>query len=113
MRYTKTESTYILGVFNSGDTVTISIYKLSDDTKIIDEESCSEINSTGIFKYEFFHTVAQKEEFLWIMNNGDYSKYGKIVLGGYLDNLDAQISSRASKEDLDKHDKKMTGFKFI
>jgi len=124
MRYAKNESTYILGVFDSGDTVTITIYRLSDDTKVVDGETCTEIGTTGVFKYLFTQTVTQKEEYLWIMTNGTYSKYGKIVLGGYLDkivdNLDTTVSSRASqtsvdeiKNDVKKHDSKMTAFKFI
>lgn len=87
MRYSKEESTYILAVFNSGDTVTIDIYRLSDNTKVVEGASCSEIGSTGIFKYEFSQVITQKEEFLWIMSNGSYSKYGKIVLGGWMDDV--------------------------
>ena len=92
MRYSKEENTYILAVFNSGDTVTIDIYRLSDNSKVVDGAFCSEIGSTGVFKYEFSQTITQKEEFLWIMNNGSYSKYGKIVLGGWMDNINNSIS---------------------
>ena len=113
MRYSKSETTHILGIFNNGDTVTIDVYRLSDNTKVVDSATCSEIGSTGVFGYEFSQTVTQKEEFLWIMSNGEYSKYGKIVLGGYVDavndninqhrnsvepKIDTTISSRASQE---------------
>jgi len=91
MRYSKEESTYILGVFNSGDTVTIDIYRLSDNTKVVDGASCSEVAGTGIFKYLFSQSVTQKEEYLWIMSNGSYLKCGKIVLGGYMDNTFAEV----------------------
>ena len=92
MRYSKEEQTYILGIFNSGDTVTIDIYRLSDNTKVIDSANCTEIGTTGVFKYLFSQTVTQKEEYLWIMSNGNYSKYGKIVLGGYIDDIRDDIS---------------------
>ncbi|RLA75226.1 MAG: hypothetical protein DRG78_20730 [Epsilonproteobacteria bacterium] len=104
MRYAKNESTHILGVFDSGDNVTITIYRLSDNTKVVDSASCTEIEDTGIFKYLFSQTITNKEEYLWIMSNGTYSRYGKIVLGGYMDNL---------SDNLNKHDKKMTAFKFM
>jgi len=113
MRYAKSESTYILGIFNAGDTVTIDVYQLSDNTKVVDGASCSEVTGTGVFKYSFSQTISQKEEYLWIMDNGEYSKYGKIVLGGWINNVDASISSRASQDSLDRHDCKMTTLKFI
>lgn len=114
MRYSKEENTYILAVFNPGDTVTIDVYRLSDDTKVIDSKPCSEVGTTGVFKYEFSQIVTQKEEYLWIMSNGEYSKCGKIILGGYMDsinssitehrsvvepNIDAKISSRLASND--------------
>jgi len=117
MRYAKSESTYILGIFNTGDTVTIDVYRLSDNAKVVDGASCSEVAGTGVFKYSFSQTVSQKEEYLWIMSNGEYSKYGKIVLGGWMDavneNIDVPVSSRASQESLTKHDKKMVSLKFV
>ncbi|MCD6149098.1 hypothetical protein J7J18_07030 [bacterium] len=116
MRYAKSESTNILALFNSGDTVTINVYRLSDNTKVVDGASCSEVAETGIFKYLFSQTISQKEEYLWVMNNGEYSKYGKIVLSGWMDDtadeiqnhrnmvepkIDITISSRASQESVD------------
>ena len=116
MRYAKSESTYILGTFNTGDTVTIDVYRLSDNVKVVDGVSCSEVAGTGIFKYLFSQTISQKEEYLWIMSNGEYSKCGKIVLGGWMDGvtnevqnhrnvvepkIDTKISSRASQTSVD------------
>lgn len=93
MRYSKNENTYILGNFSSGDTVTIDVYKLSDDSKIVDGASCSEIASTGIFKYNFNQTSTEKEEYLWIMSNGSTSQEGKIVFDGYIDTLLNEINT--------------------
>ena len=104
MRYSKEESTYITAVFDSGDTVTIDIYDLSDNSQVVAGASCTEIGTTGVFKYLFSQTATQKKEYLWIMSNGSYSKYGKIVLGGWMDtvkdkvenNLDVAVSTRSS-----------------
>jgi len=109
MRYSVQESTYILAVFNSGDTVTIDIYDLDTDGKIVDGEPCSEIGTTGVFKYKFTQAITGKKEYLWIMTNGTIKKYGKIVLGGWLDdvkdrvktNLDEKVSTRASQTSVD------------
>jgi len=109
MRYSVQESTYILAIFNSGDTVTIDIYDLDTDGKIVDGESCSEIGTTGVFKYKFTQAITGKKEYLWIMTNGTIKKYGKIVLGGWIDevkdrvktNLDEKVSTRASQTSVD------------
>lgn len=112
MRYSRTESTYILGAFDSGDTVTIDIYDLDTSTKVVDGESCEEVGTTGIFKYNFSQVITGKKEYLWIMTNGDYTRVGKVVLGGWLDDvkervesyLDESVSSRASATQLSQHD---------
>ena len=109
MRYSIQESTYILAVFNPGDTVTIDIYDLDTDTKVVDGASCSEVAGTGVFKYKFTQAITEKKEYLWIMTNGTVYKYGKIVLGGWLDevkdrvktNLDEKVSTRASQTSVD------------
>jgi hypothetical protein len=88
MRFGKDENTYILAEFTSGDTVTIDIYRLTDDVKVIDDVTVSEISSTGTFKYLFNITVTEKTEFLLIMSNGTIDKRGKLVLGGYPDDIE-------------------------
>jgi len=107
MRYSEEESTYILAVFNPGDTVTIDIYDLDTDTKVVSGETCVEVagtGATGVFKYEFTRAITEKKEYLWIMTNGTIKKYGKVVLGGWMDKL---------SDNLKKHDSKMTAFKFV
>ena len=93
MRYSKNESTYILAEFTSGNTVTIDIYRLSDDTKVVDGASMSEISSTGIFKYLFNIEVTEKTEFLLMANNGATSKNGQLVIGGYPDTIETLLGS--------------------
>ena len=88
MRYNKDENTYILAEFTSGDIVTIDIYRLSDDVKVVDGASVSEVSSTGTFKYLFNITVTEKTEFLLIMNNGIIDRRGKLILGGYPDDIE-------------------------
>lgn len=109
MRYSKEENTHILAVFNSGDTVVIDVYKLSDDTKVVNSAACSEIGTTGIFKYEFDQTITQKEEYLWIMTNGQYNKYGKIVLGGWMDSIDELLDIEEGNWEI--KDKQMVFYK--
>lgn len=91
MRYSKDENTYILAEFTSGDTVKIDVYRLSDNNKVVDGASTSEVSSTGTFKYLFNIVVTEKTEFLLIMNNGTTDKKGKLILGGYPDDLSDKI----------------------
>ena len=92
MRYAKDESTYILAQFNTGDTVTVDVYRLSDDSQIINGGACLEIGSTGVFKYNFNQSITSKEEYLWIMTNGTLEVKGKIVLGGYMDTIKNKVN---------------------
>jgi uncharacterized membrane protein YpjA len=88
MRYTSTEQTFILANFpvpSSPLAVTIDVYKLSNDTKVVDGVAMVEVGSTGIWKYELNQVIASKEEFLWIATNTFFTKTGKIVMGGYTD----------------------------
>ena len=103
MRYSGSESTFILGSFGSGDSVTITVYRLSDNAVVVNGASCSEVGSTGVFKYEFSQTITSKTEYLWEMTNGSYTRRGKIVLGGYVDYIDESVSSRASSSALTSH----------
>ena len=93
IRYSKSENTYVLAEFTSGDSVTINIYGLSDDVKVVDAAAMSEISSTGIFKYLFDIEVAEKTEFLLMISNGATSKNGQLVIGGYPDTIQTLLGS--------------------
>jgi hypothetical protein len=93
MRYSKNENTYVLAEFVSGDFVTIDIYRLNDDVKVVDGANMSEISSTGIFKYLFNIEVTEKTEFLLMVNNGATSKNGQLVIGGYPDTIETLLGS--------------------
>lgn len=95
MRFGKDENTYILAEFTSGDSVTIDIYRLSDDDKVL-SANVSEVSSTGTFKYLFNIVVTEKTEFLLIMSNGIIDKRGKLVLGGYPDDIENSIGLLAT-----------------
>lgn len=96
MRHTIAENINILGKFDTGDTVTISLYDLSDNSsEPLSNNECVPIGSTGVFKWNSSNiqtAPAGFVEFLWIMDNGTYKQYGKIVLGGYPDSLLTDIT---------------------
>jgi len=57
-------TTWILAAFdNSGLTVTINVYDLSDDTLIVTSGSMSEISTTGTYKYSFSEQDMIKDYF--------------------------------------------------
>lgn len=87
MRYLKDETTYILANFDTGDTVTIDVYRLSDNFKVVDGVSMTEIGTTGRFKYSFSQSISTKTEYLYICTNSIEEQQGKMVLGGYPDRL--------------------------
>jgi hypothetical protein len=85
MRYLSTEVPKLIGKFTHGDTVTIDIYKLSDNSKVVSASSCTELATTGYYYYESALAPTSFEMYLWIMTNGDPSKdvYGELDLNGY------------------------------
>jgi hypothetical protein len=87
MRYQLGETSYILAQFPTGRTVTIDIYRLSDNTKIINSANMIEIGTTGIFKYLQSLNPITLTEYVWIATDIINSRTGKIVLGGYPDTI--------------------------
>lgn len=104
MRYqteNKGESTYLLGEFASGETVTIILYDISTgNTVAVDSASCSEIGSTGWFRWNTENitiAVTVKTDYLYIMNDSNGFTYsGKFVIGGYVDIID-EIKTEVDK----------------
>jgi len=100
MRYSRQEQAYIVGEFTSGDTVTVSIYRLSDNALVVDSDICTEIGNSGFFKFLFSQEVSQQETFLWIMTNGSVLRSGMLVFGGYMDAVDSSLTKhRAATEE--------------
>jgi hypothetical protein len=100
MRYQTLETTNILGKFPTGGSVTITVYDINTSASaILTSASCIEIGNTGVFKWNTDRITTYPvslTEYLWTMTNGSSVSYGKIVLGGYPDNLDTNIASRSS-----------------
>ena len=90
MRYLESENLHIICRFTTGDNVTITVYDLSDDTKVVDEAIMSEIETTGYFKYQFNPSPTTLTEYLYIASNGIEEHAGKIILGGYPDGIKNQ-----------------------
>ena len=87
MRYLEAENPFIIVRFTTGDTVTIDIYDLSDDSLVVNGASMSEIGTTGYFKYQFNPSPTSLKEYLYVSNNTIEEHAGKIILGGYPDSI--------------------------
>lgn len=98
MRYKLTEPTYILGKFSTGATVTLALYDLADESAVdLTSNACNEVGVLGVYAWSTANITTQpvaKKEYLWVMTDGAETQYGKIVLGGYPDQLDDTVSSR-------------------
>jgi hypothetical protein len=98
MRYKLTEPTYILGKFSAGATVTLALYDLADESAVaLTSNACNEVAALGVYAWSTANITTQpvaRKEYLWVMTDGTETQYGKIVLGGYPDELDAAVSSR-------------------
>lgn len=100
MRHTISENITVLGKFVTGDTVTISLYDLSDDSSVTITNTCAEVNTTGVFRWNTSNITTAPTvftEYLWIMSNGTYNQYGKIVLGGFPDDTLADTNEMQGK----------------
>lgn len=94
MRYRTTENPYIWSRFNTGDTATITIYKASDDSVVVNAVSMNELASTGFFKYLFNPAPTSLTEYFYITTNGTEEHAGKIILGGYPDVLGDEFDGK-------------------
>ena len=97
MRYQTTEKTHLVGRFNSGETVQIILYNLLDDTVVpVSTASCTEIGTTGLYKWSTANIATQPssiEEYIYVMSDtqGNIAE-GKVIFGGYLDQINGAIS---------------------
>lgn len=94
MRYLTTDNPYIWSRFNTGDTPTITIYKASDDSVIVNAAAMSELATTGFFKYQFNPSPTTLTEYFYITTNGTEEHAGKIILGGYPDTLSNEFDGK-------------------
>jgi hypothetical protein len=98
MRYQKAESTYLVASFSTGKTVTITIYKLSDSSVVVNAAAMIEIATSGMYKYLAALAPSVATEYLWLATDGYDQRAGKIVLGGYPDTL--AVSQAAEEGDI-------------
>ena len=91
MRYLLSENPYIICSFGTGDTVTITIYDLSDDSVVVSSAAMAEIGTTGYFKYQFNPSPTALKEYLYVMTNSVEEHAGKIILGGYPDRIRSKV----------------------
>lgn len=74
-----TKFTTMVGKFPTGSIVTITIYDLFDDSVIVNGANSSEINTTGLFKYELTGITIPNKEFAFTMTDGITEQFGKVV----------------------------------
>ena len=103
MRYSIYENSYLLGKFDTGETVTIILYDLSDDSQIaINTNVCDEIGTTGVFKWSTTNITNYPTTFtdiLYIMTDSlGNTVEGKFTIGGVID-LVMKYSKNATKID--------------
>jgi len=65
--------------FETGDSVSVTIYDLSDNSIVVNSVAMGEIASTGHFKYKYEMLTAADVDFMYIMDNGSYIQSGKIT----------------------------------
>lgn len=92
------EDTYLIGSFATGETVTIAIYDLSDGSSVaLDSASCAEIGSTGWYRWgtdNITTPTTTLKHYLYVMTDSTGDTFaGKLVVGGYVDEIDAAVSS--------------------
>lgn len=89
MRYLATEGQWVIASFDTRDTVTIALKDLNDDSAVaVDDNSCSEIDTDGTFKWNTSNITSQPgglKQYKWRMTSAETSLYqeGKIVLNGW------------------------------
>lgn len=105
MRYQTTETTNLVGRFNTGALVQITLYKLSDDTQEpLTDTACTEIGTSGLFKWSTANITTpptSAEEYVYVMLDAQgNTAEGKVVLGGYVDHVNSSLSDMQIKTDL-------------
>ncbi len=68
----------VVAKFESGDSVKITIYDLSNNSIVINNVNAGEIGSTGYFKYKYQMLLSSDVDFLYIMSDGIYEQSGKL-----------------------------------
>lgn len=92
MRYLVTERPVIVGKFNTGDAVTVSVYDMAGVAVAVTNSSCTEIATTGVFQWDTSLLtnnipVVGITKYLFVMSNGALVVNDTKEWGGYPDLL--------------------------
>lgn len=84
-QYNLNESIFIAEKFTSLDTVTVSLYDLSDGSSVaLTSNSCTEVGLTGIFRFDLSSNITtpptSAKEYLYQMDNTSTQIEGKIKI---------------------------------
>ena len=91
MKYSKGETAYLLGDFDTAGTVTISIYDLSNSSATVTSGLCTEVGTLGTYKYAFAPAPTTPKQYFWMMQHSGtlYSQKGIVSFGGgFVDTID-------------------------
>ena len=95
---------WVLGELPSGETVTITLYDLADDSSVtLSDNSCSEVGTTGVYKWSTANITTQPttmKQYLYFMTDGTNRFAGKIVVGGFPDEMEFQRQFDKNKQTL-------------
>lgn len=85
---------HAIGVFQTGDTVTIEVRDLSDDSIVVlSSNACSEIGATGVFKWPYSNITTPPttiKEYQYTMTDGVDTANDQLefdTFGGYPDSI--------------------------
>jgi hypothetical protein len=89
-RYLVTETPYILGEFNTGDAVTVTVYDMAGAVIPTTNPNATEIAATGVFQWSTALLtnpipVTGITKYLFVMDNGALSAVQYVEWGGYPD----------------------------
>lgn len=99
------ESWAVHGRFFTGRTVTVAMFDGEDGSTIaLDSNACAEIGSTGIFRANNTQITTDPTSLtviVWQMTDSTsgVTDEGVVVVGGHVDSVDADVSSRAAPGD--------------
>lgn len=96
MRYSNSESTKMLGTFDTGSTVTIKVINLDTDTlESLTSNSCTEsTHISGMFYWDISNLQNRPngyQTYAYEMTDGTSTFYGKWVDGGVYDHVEENI----------------------
>ena len=93
-----TGEVYLLADFATGETVSVDVYRLVDNSLVISSASMSEVGTTGTFKYAFSQIISTRMEYLYIASNGTSDQQGKVILNAMVPFIEGVWLDRTESE---------------